>query len=266
VTRVWRGQDSQGGRRQGSTSCRLFFVTCKHFPLKPLRRPGIVWNFFVDFHLFITYDPDGERKVKSMKLTRRQKEILDYLTEFIDREGYSPSMEEIAAHFQIASLNAVFKHLAALEERGYLHRDANRARSIELTRSDLPPAVMLPLLGAIAAGRPIEAVSSPETLTVPEDLLPGPGAFYVLRVQGESMIDEHIRDGDYVVVDSRAQAENGKTVVALIDNENVTLKKLYHEGSRVRLQPANPDIEPLLLDASRIKVQGVVVAVMRKYR
>jgi repressor LexA len=201
-----------------------------------------------------------------MKLTRRQKEILDFVTEFITREGYSPSMEEIAGHFHFASLNAVFKHLAALESRGYLHRDANRARSIELKRSDAPSARMLPLYGYIAAGRPIEAISASETLTVPEDLLPGRGSYYVLRIQGESMIDEHIADGDYVVVDSSAQAENGKTVVALVDDESATLKKLYREGSQVRLQPANPAMSPMILEASRVKVQGVVVAVMRKYR
>jgi repressor LexA len=201
-----------------------------------------------------------------MKLTRRQKEILDFVAGFIEREGYSPSMEEIAGHFHFASLNAVFKHLEAIEARGYLHRDANRARSIELKRGDAPAARILPLFGFIAAGRPIEAISASETLAVPEDLLPGRGSYYVLRVQGESMIDEHIADGDYVVVDSRAQAENGKTVVALIDDESATLKKLYREGSQVRLQPANPAMSPMILDASRVKTQGVVVAVMRKYQ
>jgi repressor LexA len=201
-----------------------------------------------------------------MKLTRRQKEILDFVTEFIDRESYSPSMEEIAGHFHFASLNAVFKHLEALEARGYLHRDANRARSIELKKSESPSARMLPLYGTIAAGRPIEAISGSETLAVPEDLLPGSGSYYVLRIQGESMIDEHIADGDFVVIDSKAQAENGQTVVVLVDDENATLKKLYRQGSHVRLQPANPEMSPMILAASRVKVQGVVVAVMRKYR
>jgi len=222
--------------------------------------------FFLDIHLFDTYNPISERKVKTMKLTKRQKEILDYITEFIARERYSPSMEEIAGHFHIASLNAVFKHLGALETRGYLHRDANRARSIELKRIETPAVQVLPLYGYIAAGRPIEAVSAPETLTIPEELLPGNGSYYVLRVQGESMIDEHIEDGDFVVVDSRKEAENGETIVALVDGENVTLKKLYREGAHVRLQPANPAVAPLVMDASRVQVQGVVVAVMRKYR
>ncbi len=201
-----------------------------------------------------------------MKLTRRQKEILDFVTEFIEREGYSPSMEEIAAHFSFASLNAVFKHLGALEARGYLHRDANRARSIEVTRPATVGLQTLPMYGTIAAGGPIEAIPTPETLTVPEDLLPGQGSYYVLRVQGESMIDEHIEDGDYVVVESRVQAEDGKMVVALVDGENVTLKKLFREGPLVRLQPANPSVSPLIMNAERVQIQGVVVAVMRKYR
>lgn len=201
-----------------------------------------------------------------MKLTKRQKEILDFITEFIRREGYSPSMEEIAGHFQFASLNAVFKHLEALELRGYLKRDANRARSIELAQEEGRGARVLPLYGYIAAGHPIEAVSGTETLSVPEDLLPGGGSFYVLRVQGESMIEEHIEDGDYVIIDSRDQADEGRTVVALVDGENVTLKKLYREGDKIRLQPANQALAPLLLESERVKVQGVVVAVMRKYR
>jgi repressor LexA len=201
-----------------------------------------------------------------MKLTKRQKEILDYVREFIEREHYSPSMEEIAENFHFASLNAVFKHLGALEARGFLHRDANRARSIELKPLEAHAVRSLPLFGYIAAGRPIEALSVPETLTVPEDLLSGRGSFYVLRVRGESMIDDHIEDGDYVVIDSRVDVEDGRTVVALVDGESVTLKKLYREGPQVRLQPANDSIAPLLLDGSRVQVQGVVVALMRKYK
>jgi repressor LexA len=201
-----------------------------------------------------------------MKLTKRQKEILDFITAFIDREGYSPSMEEIAEHFEFASLNAVFKHLEALEQRGYLRRDANRARSIELSHESGSAARAVPLFGYIAAGRPVEAIAGAETITVPEDLLPGGSSCYVLQVQGESMIDEHIEDGDYVIVQARDQAENGRTVVALIDGESVTLKKLYREGSQTRLQPANQALEPLILDSGRVKVQGVVVGVMRKYR
>jgi len=200
-----------------------------------------------------------------MKLTRRQKEVLDFITEFIDREGYSPSMEEIAERFQFASLNAVFKHLEALAARGFLRRDANRARSIELSPkgSVVRP---VPLFGYVAAGRPIEAIATPESLAVPEEFLAGRGPHFVLRVKGDSMIDEHIAEGDYVVVESREEARSGETVVALIDGESVTLKRFHRQGDQVRLQPANQDMSPLILDASRVRIQGVVVAVMRKYR
>ena len=201
-----------------------------------------------------------------MKLTKRQKEILDFVTQFIDHNGYSPSMEEIADHFHFASLNAVFKHLGALESRGYLHRDSNRARSIQLSPNDTSGMKELPLYGYVAAGSPIEAVSAPETLPVPECFLPRRSEYYVLRVKGESMIDEHIQDGDYVVVESRETADRGAMVVALIDGENVTLKRFYPEGARVRLQPANESLEPIIVDGSRVKIQGVVVSAMRRYQ
>jgi repressor LexA len=201
-----------------------------------------------------------------MKLTKRQKEILDFVSAFIERNGYSPSMEEIADHFHFASLNAVFKHLGALQSRGYLHRDSNRARSIQLSPGSSPGVQNLPLFGYVAAGRPMEAVSNPETLQVPDSFLPRRGNYYVLRVQGESMIEEHIQDGDYVVVESRETANPGDMVVALIDNETVTLKRFYPEGAQIRLQPANDRIAPILVDAGKVKIQGVVVSVMRKYQ
>ena len=201
-----------------------------------------------------------------MKLTKRQKEILDFLSEFIDQNGYSPSMEEIAEHFHFASLNAVFKHLEALERRGHLHRDSNCARSIQFSKHMSWGVQSLPLLGYIAAGKPIEAVSTPETLQIPDSFLPGRNKHFVLRVKGESMIDEHIQDGDYVVVESRETARTGDMVVALIDDENVTLKKYYPEGTQVRLQPANETLAPIVVDRERIKIQGVVVSVMRKYQ
>lgn len=200
-----------------------------------------------------------------MNLTKRQREILEFVSEFIRAEGYSPSMEEIAGHFGIASLNAVFKHLAALESRGYLRREPNQARSIELSRSTHAGARVLPLLGYVAAGKPIEAISAPDHLIIPEELLNGRGPHYVLVVRGESMIDEHIQDGDFVVVEAREQANNGEMVVALVDGENVTLKKYYRKGAQIRLQPANPQMAPIVLDETRVKVQGVVVGVIRKY-
>jgi repressor LexA len=201
-----------------------------------------------------------------MKLTKRQKEILDFVSGFIDHNGYSPSMEEIAEHFHFASLNAVFKHLEALESRGHLRRDSNRARSIQLSQHGSDGLRNLPLFGYVAAGKPIEAIPAPETLPIPEYFLPRRGSYYILRVKGESMIDEHIQDGDFVVVESREAANPGDTVVALIDEENVTLKKFYLEGASVRLQPANQALEPIVLDATRVKIQGVVVSVMRKYQ
>lgn len=201
-----------------------------------------------------------------MKLTRRQKEILDFITGFIDENGYSPSMEEIAEYFQFASLNAVFKHLEALESRGFLHRDSNRARSIQLSPEDPVGIQVLPLYGYVAAGQPIEAVSSPETLQVPDEFLPRRGNYYVLQVQGESMIDEHIQNGDYVIVESRETARPGEMVVALVDGDHVTLKKFYREGERIRLQPANEALDPIILDENRVKIQGVIVSVMRKYQ
>lgn len=201
-----------------------------------------------------------------MKLTKRQKEILDFIRTFIEREGYSPSMEEIAGHFGFASMNAVFKHLAALEARGYLRRDANRARSIELPKEGDSVGRSLPLLGFVAAGKPIEAIEVPETLSVPEEFLPPRKECYVLRVQGDSMIEDHIEDGDFVVVESRQEASDGEMVVALVDGESVTLKRLYREGARVRLQPANPEMPPIVLEGSKVRIQGVVVAVLRRYR
>jgi repressor LexA len=199
-----------------------------------------------------------------MKLTKRQKEILDFISEFIEHNGYSPSMEEIAEHFHFASLNAVFKHLEALEVRGHLHRDSNRARSIQLSPSNLG-IQNLPLFGYVAAGQPIEAISNSDTLPIPEYFLPRQGSYYILQVKGESMIDEHIQDGDYVIVESRNTANTGEMVVALIDNENTTLKKFYPEGTQVRLQPANEALAPIILEGARVNIQGVVVGIMRKY-
>lgn len=200
-----------------------------------------------------------------MKLTRRQKEILDFIREFIERNGFSPSMEEIAERFGIASLNAVYKHLEALKTRGYLRRDANRARSIELAPA-APGGRLIPLFGYVAAGRPIEAVQTAEAMAVPEEFLPRRGSCYLLRVQGDSMIEEHIADGDYIIVEAREEALDGEMVVALVDGENVTLKRIYREGGNVRLQASNPGVPPMILDPERVRVQGVVAGVMRKYR
>ena len=204
-----------------------------------------------------------------MSLTKRQKEILDFIRGFIGEKGYSPSIEEIGAHFGFASPNAVFKHLKALEKRGFIHRHTHSARSIEIVggtpNNAFDQVVELPLAGTIAAGRPIDAIEDVETLTVPTDFT-GPGTHYVLRVKGDSMIDEHIQDGDLVIVHETNHAENGDLVVAIIDGEKATLKRYFRQGATIRLQPANPAIEPIFVDEHRLTIRGIVVGVMRKYR
>jgi len=197
-------------------------------------------------------------------MTKRQKEILTFLQEYLDENGYGPTLEEIARHFGLASLNGVHKHLRALQERGFIRRLSRQARSIQLLGSGSSGGCMLPLLGYVAAGQPIEAVEGAEELSVPESFLTR-NRNYVLRVQGSSMIEEHIQDGDYVIVEERKQAFNGEVVVALIDGENVTLKKFFREGEQVRLQPANANLEPIFVSESRLTIQGVVVGIMRKY-
>jgi len=198
-------------------------------------------------------------------LTKRQREILDYLQDFIQQHGYAPSLEEIGRRFSLSSLATVHKHLTNLEEKGVIRRSWNRSRSVELLSARTGHrAVDLPLLGFVAAGAPIEAVVSAETIAVPEDLV-GKRESYVLRVRGDSMIDEQIRDGDFVIVEDRKTAEDGEMVIALIGGSDVTLKKFYRDNGRIRLQPANPAMRPLLFDASQVQVQGVVVGVMRRY-
>jgi repressor LexA len=200
-----------------------------------------------------------------LPLTKRQREILDFLNDFIQQHGYAPSLEEIGRRFNLSSLATVHKHLTNLEEKGFIKRAWNRSRSVELVSTRLGArAVELPLLGYVAAGAPIEAVVGTESLAVPEALV-GKRDSYVLRVKGDSMIEEHIRDGDYVIVEDRRTADNGEMVIALLNGSDVTLKKLYREHGRVRLQPANPTIQPIVVPADQVQIQGVVVGVMRRY-
>ena len=200
-----------------------------------------------------------------LPLTKRQREILDYLSEFIQQHGYAPSLEEIGRRFGLSSLATVHKHLTNLQEKGFIKRAWNRSRSVELVPTRLGGrAVELPLLGYVAAGAPIEAITTAESIAVPEDLV-GKHDTYVLRVRGDSMIDEHIRDGDFVIVEDRKTAENGEMVIALLGGSDVTLKKFYRENGHVRLQPANASMQPLLIAADLIQIQGVVVGVMRRY-
>jgi repressor LexA len=201
-----------------------------------------------------------------MILTRRQKEVWDYLEDYIAAHGYAPTLEEIGAHFGLSSLATVHKHLSNLEHKGLIARKWNLSRAIEIT----PPqktaqAVELPLLGRVAAGVPIEAVETDGTLAIPEDFVRRPHNAFALRVQGESMIGEGILDGDYVVVEKRLAADNGETVVAVMNGE-ATVKKFYRErGGKIRLQPANPQLQPIVARDRDVEIRGVVVAVLRKY-
>jgi len=199
-------------------------------------------------------------------LTKRQKEILDFITRFVDEKGYSPSLVEIGENFGLSSVATVHKHVENLQKKGFVTRTWNANRSLNLTEKSLSlRAIRLPLAGRVAAGRPIEAVEQHEVIAVPEDMV-GKGTTFVLEVRGDSMIDEQIRDGDFVIVEDRPRVREGELVVALIDGEEATLKKYYKEGTRIRLQPANPDVKPIVIEASRVRVQGAVIGVLRKYR
>jgi len=201
-----------------------------------------------------------------MALTRRQREIYDFVCRFIEERGYSPSLEEIGEHFGLSSVATVHKHVHHLVEKGLLRKAWNRSRSVEPV--DIrPPAgsLTLPLLGTVAAGAPIEAVEVQESIAVPRELAPRAGEAFVLRVRGDSMIDEQIRDGDYVVVESRPDARDGETVVALIDGEEATLKRLRRRGRTVRLEPANAALRPLEVPAHRVEIRGVVRGLVRRY-
>jgi repressor LexA len=203
-----------------------------------------------------------------MPLTKRQKQILDFLEVFLTEYGYPPSYEEIARNFGYTSLATVHEHLENLRQKGYIRKSYNASRSIELmpTGSGPAAALELPLLGSVAAGQPIEAVADQETVAVPEDLVSKGGRHYVLRVRGDSMIDEQIRDGDYVIVNARDTADNGEMVVALVHGDSATVKKFYRErDGRVRLQPANVAMAPLYFHSHEVMVQGVVVGVIRRY-
>ncbi len=200
-----------------------------------------------------------------LPLTKRQREILDFLNDFIQQHGYAPSLEEIGRRFSLSSLATVHKHLTNLQDKGFIKRAWNRSRSVEVVSARVGSrAVELPMLGYVAAGSPIEAVVGSETIAVPEDLV-GKRDTYVLRVKGDSMIDEQIRVGDFVIVEVRRTADNGEMVIALVGGQDVTLKKFYRENGRVRLQPANPAMQPIMVDADQVQIQGVVVGVMRKY-
>ncbi len=217
-----------------------------------------------------------------MALTRRQKEALDFIDEFIRDNGYSPSFGEIAEGLGLASIATVHKHLTALESKGYLVRSFNQSRALDLgpryyeerkarreeqAAVEPPPLPETPLLGAIAAGRPIETYADPDTLSFAPFC--GVDGVYALRVQGESMIDDHIMEGDYVLVEkvNPEQVRSGEIVVALVDGDETTLKRFYREpDAMARLQPANSQMDPIMVPLAQLSIQGRVLAVHRQYR
>lgn len=208
-----------------------------------------------------------------MALTRRQKQVYDFISGFVDRNGYSPSYEEIADGLGLSSLATVHKHISNLEDKQLLRRDYNRSRSIDLLRPRgrmkqslavaAETSMSLPLLGRIAAGQPLEAVENPESISLAD--FTRSKEVYVLQVKGQSMQDEAILDGDYVLVERSDSARDGEIVVALVDGSDATLKRIYMEGAKIRLQPSNATMQPIIVPAASVQVQGRVIGVLRKY-
>jgi repressor LexA len=206
-----------------------------------------------------------------MAITKRQRQVYDFIAEFVQRNQYSPSFEEIGEGLGLTSLATVHKHISNLEKKGLLSRDYNRSRSIDL----LPPkgrlkqsmsvnsGTMVPLMGRIAAGQPIEAIERAETISLAD--FTRSKEVFALEVRGESMQDEHILDGDYVLVEKTKVAHNGDIVVALVEGSDATLKRLYREGENIRLQPSNAKMKPIIVSAKDVEVQGRVIGVLRKY-
>ena len=199
--------------------------------------------------------------------TRKQREVLDYITRFIERHGYEPSYAQIARHFRVSSKATIAKHIEALEKRGLLSRQrAGGAFGLSVQPIETGEAVFgVPLLGRVAAGAPIEAVEDAESIAVPSFMLGGvrSASVYALRVRGDSMVDEHICDGDIALIENRTEARNGEIVVALVDGARATLKRFFRAGTEVELRPANSQLAPLRLHASRVAVQGIFRGLLR---
>jgi len=211
-----------------------------------------------------------------MALTKRQKQVYDFIADFVSRNGYSPSFEEIGQGMELSSLATVHKHISNLEKKGLLKRDYNRSRSIDVlppkgalkkslaaAAAAAPLGTSLPLMGRIAAGRPVETLENPETISLSD--ITRSKDVYVLEVSGESMIDEHIMSGDYVLVEKAQTARNGEMVVALVDGSDTTLKRMYKENGTIRLQPSNATMPPIIVPAQNVAIQGRVIGVLRKY-
>lgn len=200
-----------------------------------------------------------------MAITRRQKEVIDFLSGFTTSHGYSPSYEEIASGLGLSSLATVHKHVTNLQNKGLLQRAHNRSRSIDVLpqRPAKKNYDRLPLLGRIAAGKPVEAIETAESISLGDII--GTREVYALEVRGDSMRDEHIVSGDYVLVERTRTAREGEIVVALIDGSDATLKRFYREGNLIRLQPSNTEMAPIYAQASSVSIQGKVLGMLRKY-
>ena len=202
-----------------------------------------------------------------MNLTPRQTDVIVAIRNYRHLHGYAPTMQELADQLGTSKVT-IFEHVGALEKKRVLRRDKHKARSLELMGDERLPdesrSTKLPLLGSIAAGSPIEAIENREELDL-ETLFHAKAGVYVLKVCGESMIEDHLCDGDFVVIERRETARNGEQVVALLDSGEATLKRFYREGNKIRLQPANSSMQPRMVDADRCKVQGVVIGVVRSY-
>jgi repressor LexA len=220
------------------------------------QRAGLVKKLAIRF-LFATIMP--------MAITRRQKEVIDFLSGFTQKNGYSPSYEEIASGLGLSSLATVHKHVTNLQNKGLLQRAHNRSRSIDVlpARSGKKGSDRLPLMGRIAAGQPVEAIETAESISL-SDII-GNREVFALEVRGDSMRDEHIVSGDYVLVERTRTAREGEIIVALIDGSDATLKRFYREGSMVRLQPSNTEMSPIYAPAASVSIQGKVLGVLRKY-
>lgn len=201
-------------------------------------------------------------------LTKRQREIVDFIDEFIGQNNYSPSYREIMNHFGFSSLGSVYKHIAVLKRKGVIKAQKNSARSISIEEVDNSShTVELPFLGYIAAGTPIQTFPQSETMLVPKHLVVKPEKSYVLQVRGDSMIDDQIADRDYIVVEARSFASPGETVVALVKRQETTLKRYFPDGAdHIRLEPANRHFKPIVLHRSEIEIQGVLRALVRNYQ
>jgi repressor LexA len=221
--------------------------------------------------------PDRDQPARSAALTRRQREIFDFISGFVEEQGYSPSLEEIASAFGLSSVATVHKHVKHLVEKGYLRKAWNRSRSVEPVPAPETQrggeaqveSFHLPILGTVAAGSPIEAIepdaAMAEQVAVPADMIAGNRDHYVLRVRGDSMIEDQICDGDLVVIESRHEARNGETVVALVDGADATLKRFYRSGAQIKLVPANQAMSPMEFHASQVEVRGVVRGLIRQF-